>query len=106
MTQPPIDEGTTDGELLARIAARDDTALGALYDRYSGLALGLAYKVLRDRGQAEDVVQEAFLSVWRRAATLTSCSSTGAARTSGSWPSASAIRCGTPASSSATASAR
>lgn len=70
MTQSPNDEGTTDGELLARIAARDDAALGVLYDRYSGLAFGLAYRVLRDRGQAEDVVQEAFLSVWRRAATF------------------------------------
>lgn len=70
MTYPPMDEGTTDGELLARIAARDDTALGVLYDRYGGLAFGLAYRVLRDRSQAEDVVQEAFLSVWRRAATF------------------------------------
>lgn len=70
MTQPPIEAGTTDGELLARVAARDDTALGVLYDRHGGLAFGLAYRVLRDRGQAEDVVQEAFLSVWRRAATF------------------------------------
>lgn len=70
MTQPPIDENTTDGELLARIAAQDDAALGVLYDRYSGLAFGLAYRVLGDRGQTEDVLQEAFLSVWRRAATF------------------------------------
>ncbi len=69
MTQP-IDDGTTDGELLARVATGDDAALGVLYDRYSSLAMGLAYKVLVDRGQAEDVVQEAFLSVWRRAATF------------------------------------
>lgn len=70
MTQPPIDEGTTDGELLVRVAKRDDAALGVLYDRHGGLAFGLAYRVLRDRGQAEDVVQEAFLSVWRRASTF------------------------------------
>ncbi len=70
MTQPPITEDTTDGELLARIAQQDDTALGVLYDRYSGLAFGLAYRVLHDRGQTEDVLQEAFLSVWRRAGTF------------------------------------
>ena len=70
MTRPPIDQSISDGELLARIAARDDAALGVLYDRYSGLALGLAYRILRDRGQAEDVVQEAFLSAWRRAASF------------------------------------
>lgn len=70
MRQPSNGESTTDGELLARIAARDDSALGVLYDRYGGLAFGLAYRVLRDRGQAEDIVQEAFLSAWRRAATF------------------------------------
>jgi RNA polymerase sigma-70 factor (ECF subfamily) len=72
VTQPPNDEGHSDGDVLARIAARDDAALGELYERYSGLAFGLAYRVLRDRGQAEDVVQEAFLSIWRRAGTFDS----------------------------------
>lgn len=72
MSHPPIDEGISDGELLARVVSGDDLALGTLYDRYSRLALGLAYRMLGDRGQAEDVVQEAFLSVWRRAATFDS----------------------------------
>ena len=52
--------------MLARIAARDDGALGELYDRYGGLAFALAYRLLGDRGHAEDIVQEAFLAVWRR----------------------------------------
>ena len=59
-----------DSDLLRRISERDDDALGILYDRYSGVAFALAYRVLGDRGQAEDIVQEAFLSVWRRASTF------------------------------------
>jgi RNA polymerase sigma-70 factor, ECF subfamily len=60
----------SDAELLTRITARDETALGLLYDRYGGLAFALAYRQLGDRGHAEDIVQEAFLSVWRRSSTF------------------------------------
>jgi RNA polymerase sigma-70 factor (ECF subfamily) len=67
VTQGSPETGVTDAELLERIQVRDEEALSALYDRYSGMAFALAYRVLRDRGQAEDIVQEAFLSVWRRA---------------------------------------
>ena len=64
----PADQ--SDSDLLDRISARDDAALGLLYDRYGGIAFALAYRLLRDRGHAEDIVQEAFLSVWRRGATF------------------------------------
>ncbi len=70
MEQSPAGESITDNELLRRITHRDDEALGILYDRYSSLAYTLAYRVLGDHGQTEDVVQEAFLSVWRRADTF------------------------------------
>jgi RNA polymerase sigma-70 factor (ECF subfamily) len=61
---------TTDDDILRRLIQKDDDALAVLYDRYSGVAFALAYRILADRGQAEDVVQDAILSVWRRAATF------------------------------------
>jgi RNA polymerase sigma-70 factor, ECF subfamily len=54
-------------------AARDrPEAFEALYDRYSKLAYTVAMRVLDDRAAAEDVVQDAFLSVWRRSTTYRS----------------------------------
>jgi RNA polymerase sigma-70 factor (ECF subfamily) len=59
-----------DDAILSSIQARDEEALAALYDRYGRLAFGLAYRLLGERGAAEDVVQEAFINVWRRAASF------------------------------------
>lgn len=62
--------GTTaesDEALLAAIRDRDERAVASLYQRYGGIAFGLAYRILEERNAAEDVVQDAFLSVWRRA---------------------------------------
>ena len=50
------------------MAAGSQDALAQLYDRYAGLAYGIALRVLGDPGRAEDAVQEAFLNVWNRAA--------------------------------------
>ena len=63
-------ETLSDNALLERIVERDEDALSVLYERYSGVALAVAYRALEDRAQAEDVVQEAFLAVWRRGATF------------------------------------
>ncbi len=53
--------------LLRRLTAGDHHALGEVYDRYAGLVNGLALRILHDRTDAEDVVQEVFVQVWRQA---------------------------------------
>jgi RNA polymerase sigma-70 factor (ECF subfamily) len=57
-----------DAALLVRIANADRDAFETLYHRYVRSVFGLALRRLRDRGQAEEVTQEAFTAVWRSAA--------------------------------------
>ena len=49
------------------MARGDQNALGGIYDRYRLILFGLVMRILHDRAEAEDVLQEAFLQVWRRA---------------------------------------
>jgi RNA polymerase sigma-70 factor, ECF subfamily len=60
-------ETTTDWSLLARIGQKDEDALSALYDRYSGLVFSEAKRILRDTGAAEEILQDLFYQVWRTA---------------------------------------
>jgi len=59
----------TDLTLLQRIAARDSSALADLYDRHSRLLFGLILRIVRDRAEAEEILQEAFVRMWTRAET-------------------------------------
>ena len=56
-----------DVDLLQRIAARDEGALAALYDRHARLAYSLILRILRNPADADEVLQETFVSVWTRA---------------------------------------
>ena len=56
-----------DLSLLQRIAARDTAAVAELYDKHSRLLFGLILRIVRDRGDAEEILQEAFVRVWTRA---------------------------------------
>jgi RNA polymerase sigma-70 factor (ECF subfamily) len=53
--------------LIRRLTTGDHKALGEFYDLYAGLVNGLALRILHDRAEAEDVVQEVFVQVWRQA---------------------------------------
>ncbi|MGZ8666661.1 MAG: RNA polymerase sigma factor [Solirubrobacterales bacterium] len=61
-------ERLADEELMPLIADRDSEAFGVLYDRHGGAAYSLAYRIVGSRQAAEDVTQEAFISIWRSGA--------------------------------------
>ena len=55
--------------LMQRLANRDASALADLYDRHSALLFSLILRILGQRGEAEEVLQEVFLTAWTRAGT-------------------------------------
>ncbi len=60
-------EAAPDPALVAAVGAGDATALALLYDRFSGMLMGLAHRILGDASDAEEILQEAFLQVWNQA---------------------------------------
>ena len=57
----------TDEELISAICKGEEFAIEVLYERYHRYAYALAYRILRDPVASEDIVQDAFLSIWRKA---------------------------------------
>ncbi len=68
----PDDGPATDhvAALLARCADGDQNAFAQLYDRLSSRVFGLILRVLVDRAQSEEVLQEVFLEVWQSASSF------------------------------------
>jgi hypothetical protein len=64
-----VQPSRTDEDLAAALAARDPRALEELYDRYGRMAFSLAVRIVGSAETAEEVVQEAFLSIWNGAGT-------------------------------------
>jgi len=56
---------TTDLALVTAIRAGDESAMAALYDRYSSIVYAVALRVLQDGAGAEDVLQDIFMQLWR-----------------------------------------
>lgn len=58
-----------DAALLRRVASHDQAALGEIYDRHARVLFGLICRIVHDRAEAEDVLQEVFVRIWERAGT-------------------------------------
>jgi RNA polymerase sigma-70 factor (ECF subfamily) len=56
-----------DEDLMGLVEVGDPEAFAALYDRHGRMAYSLAYRMVGEKQEAEDVVQEAFIKVWRSA---------------------------------------
>jgi RNA polymerase sigma-70 factor (ECF subfamily) len=54
-----------DAVLLQRVREGDQTAMAEVFDRYGRVVYSVAFRVLKDSGHAEDVMQEIFFQVWR-----------------------------------------
>jgi RNA polymerase sigma-70 factor (ECF subfamily) len=61
-------ERLADEELMPLIGEKDPEAFEVFYDRHGGAAYSLAYRIVGERAPAEDVTQEAFISIWRSGA--------------------------------------
>lgn len=64
--EPP--SANHDAALLARVGAREREALAELHQRYSGVLLSTAFRILNNSKDAEDVLQEVFVQIWDKAA--------------------------------------
>lgn len=60
-------EEPDDAQLVYALARGERDALGELYDRHSPAMLGLGMKLLKDRGEAQEILHDVFLEAWKRA---------------------------------------
>jgi len=67
---PPDERQRVDAVLVQRIAVGDRQAFAELYDRFSGPLYGTALRVLRDPAEAQDVMHDAFVTLWEKAGTF------------------------------------
>ena len=70
MNQNGEHQRQVDAELLSRVAAGDEEAFSRLYDRFSPGLYSLVLKMTGDEAEAQDVLQEAFAHIWRKAMTF------------------------------------
>jgi RNA polymerase sigma-70 factor (ECF subfamily) len=57
-------ESVPEEALVSRSARGDEQAFGVLVERYKGMLYSMAYRLMKDRGRAEDAAQESFIKAW------------------------------------------
>jgi RNA polymerase sigma-70 factor, ECF subfamily len=77
LPEAPERVSVSDEQALVRLQSQDGAALELLFDRYARLVYRIARGVLRDSGEAEDVVQEAFFHLYKKASLFDSAKGTG-----------------------------
>jgi len=65
-TAASSNKAAEDEALLSKVEQGDQDAMASLFDRYSGIVYSVALRVLKDTGQAEDVMQDIFIQLWRK----------------------------------------
>ena len=61
------EKASKEATLVEAVATGDESALAQLYDRYSGLLVGLSRRIVGSQEEAEDVLQDVFVQVWNQA---------------------------------------
>jgi len=69
LTAAHAERARTDADLLQRVARDDRAAFEELYDRFSRPLYAIALRILQDTAEAQDIVQDVFLSLWEKAGT-------------------------------------
>lgn len=65
----PRSDRRHDADLIAKMKAGDEQAFATFYDRFAPAVFSMIYAILRDQTESEDVLQEAFLQMWKRTST-------------------------------------
>ena len=66
ITEKVESKGQSDEDVMTLLRAQDSSALKLLFDRYAHLVLSIALRILRDYGEAEEIVQDVFFYVYRK----------------------------------------
>ena len=69
-TPPPSERPQEDNRLMLRMAEGDKTAFAEIYDRFSRPLYATALRVVNDASEAQDIVHDAFIALWEKAATF------------------------------------